>query len=242
MKELPILFSTSMVQAIQEGKKNQTRRTAGLEKVNEDPDNWAFIHMINEVNLNTLIGQYYCVFIHKSGMNLSLKTRCQNGDHIWVREAFYASGYWISEGFTKTGKTKRRFIDNTLLFDKRTYLYEDNKPEKFETSKIFKRGSWFKRTSLFMPKVAARIWLECTGVRCERLMDIREKDAEGEGASEWNSANEIKYLKGSKSNLPKPCGPFKFSFILLWCKINGVESFDLNPWVLIYEFKRIEKP
>lgn len=250
MRQLPILFSTPMVQAILEDKKTMTRRTQGLDKLNilvkqgfdfrydsiedgPDKEGYVYFERLTFTPNEKPTEEYRRV-----------KPKYLVGDHIYVKEEHYANGYWTIDGVTKkSGKPKFKFHDATIEELGEKYQYYDSIPDTVENdrSKLHVFG-WWKRNSLFMPKKAARIWLECTGVRCERLMDITEADAKAEGAAEWNPARDMKYLKGSKSNLPKPCGPFKFSFILLWCKINGVESFDSNPWVFVYSFKRIEKP
>ena len=97
------------------------------------------------------------------------------------------------------------------------------------------------KSSLFMPKKAARIWLEVTGVRCERLHDITEADAIAEGIEKIN-LNEP--FEGYKEYFINGCtmGVLPIdSFHSLWMKINGVESMQSNPLVFIYEFKKIEK-
>jgi hypothetical protein len=46
--------------------------------------------------------------------------------------------------------------------------------------------SWMeRRTAMFMPKWAARYWLEITDVRVQRVQDISEEDAKAEGASKF---------------------------------------------------------
>jgi hypothetical protein len=93
-----------------------------------------------------------------------------------------------------------------------------------------------------MPKDAARIWLLITKIRVERLQDISQDDAIAEGIEQI-------YLKPffrawwkdyiiEQNQLDNP----KWSFYTLWCKINGVESWNDNPWLWVIEFERIEKP
>lgn len=89
MKEIPVLFSTPMVQANLEGRKTNTRRLKGLEKINQDPASY---------NLQTL-------FLHATGRFTFapvdpmhaiteadiIEVKCpygQPGDLLWVREAF----------------------------------------------------------------------------------------------------------------------------------------------------------
>lgn len=225
MRQLPALFSTPMVQAILEDRKIMTRRTRGLERVNKCPHEWTIT--LDTTNKGIL-------FFNKSGFSERMKPQYQVSDHIWIKEEYYASGYWVTTGEkTKTGKPEKMFVDNTLNVIDQTYFYFDNKPDSFRIDRNTVRGSWFKRSSLFMPKKAARIWLECTGVRCERLQDIKEADAIAEGILKGES----KFMNYHTKKFEFING--KYSFYSLWVKINGEDSYYLNPWVFIYEFKRI---
>ena len=205
MRELPILFSTPMVQAIQENRKTMTRRTSGLEKVNENPNDW------NILKYRMIANQEF-LFYPKQGSIDKLtecKPRYQIGDRLWVKETFLIAN------------------TDTLIWQ---YKADTAYPENYK---------W--KSSLFMTKKAARIWLEVTGVRCERLHDITEADAIAEGIEKIN-LNEP--FEGYKEYFINGCtmGVLPIdSFHSLWMKINGVESMQSNPWVFIYEFKKIEK-
>lgn len=92
-----------------------------------------------------------------------------------------------------------------------------------------------------MPKVATKIWLECTGVRCERLLDISKGDAIGEGILERDLAiGTVFKLYAKKETKSWDQSPV-VSYMSLWDMINGEGSYLNNPWVFIYDFKRIEK-
>ncbi len=95
------------------------------------------------------------------------------------------------------------------------------------------------KPSIHMPKAAARIWLEITNVRVERLQDITQDDAVSEGITQIKTE--------------RPATTFQ----KLWQSINGkprtVETdqgtiklppvdWHANPWVWVVEFKRTNKP
>lgn len=96
------------------------------------------------------------------------------------------------------------------------------------------------KPSIHMPRCASRITLEVTGVRVERLQDISEADALAEGVSKLQDASGTnKYtikIGDLHINAPTAAEVFK----LLWWHIYGDESWDVNPWVWIVEFKRVD--
>ena len=77
--------------------------------------------------------------------------------------------------------------------------------------------------AIHMPKELARIWLEITGVRVERLQDISEADCVAEGAS---------------GGMGLMTGAAHFRHI--WESTGG--DWAANPWVWVIDFKRIERP
>jgi hypothetical protein len=85
-----------------------------------------------------------------------------------------------------------------------------------------------------MPKWAARIWLEVTAVRAERLQDISEGDAKAEGVFKEFEMNVANFVHDKKTN-----ESYKFGFKHLWDSLNAKRGYgwDKNPWVFIYEFK-----
>ena len=212
----PILFSTPMVQAIQENRKRQTRRTKGLEKVNENPDDWKFDRYALDVNFNQ-IG----VIFSNDNEEIHIPFKANIGDVLWVRETFYKT---IAEEL------------NGAFFYKAT---------------IDKLGWTFKwKPSIFMPKSACRIFLKVKSIRVERLQDISEEDIKNEGVQLRVDRNgHVLFELGEKfsalffsKNIMSQYEIWKTHWAALWCKINGFESWKLNPFVFVYEFEQIEKP
>ena len=88
--------------------------------------------------------------------------------------------------------------------------------------------------SIHMPIEAARIWLEVTDVRVERLQDITPEQICREGV-------EVEYphvLNGEEK---------RYAFSALWnSTINKSDldccGWDANPYVFVIEFKRCERP
>lgn len=153
MKKKPILFSTTMVAAILEARKTQTRRVCECQKYAGDTE-----EVWRKHGIDALIPKY------------------QIGDLLWVREKFrYAA--WLEDGTELTFE----FADGemkTVKFETRPDFVEKLMPQ-LHLLLFDEQDRW--RPSIFMPRCASRITLEVTGVRCERLQEITEEDAKAEG-------------------------------------------------------------
>lgn len=223
-KERPILFSTEMVKAILAKLKTMTRRAKGLEVINQNPDDWQFEWAD------------FCLdkpwrFTQKSSINdQSLKDRSfhqeaitcpygKTGDILWVRENLFQNGELGLEY-----SANHEPIDESII------------PQVYGPY----GGSYSFRgiPSIHMPKWAARIWLEITDIRVERLQSISNEDAKAEGAPDALKVSDMELLKGLGSwPIPRPFNHYQFGFLSVWCKINGCESWLANPWVWVISFK-----
>ena len=230
----PILFSTEMVQAILEGRKTQTRRILKLQPdFNKAWKNLGFSE--NKFGIKTdleipeidVTGNFLGVSspieidgFKATGMCIpNIPIKIHKGDILWVRETWQ----------TTWNENKNRW--DTIYKADGGYWIDDDGIMKW-------------KPSIYMPKKAARIFLEVTNVRIERLRDISEDDAIAEGVESFNHGYGGSpvgvwykdYIYG-KFNL-KP----NFSFKSLWKKINGEDSWNVNPWVWVYEFKQVHHP
>jgi len=226
-----MLYSTPMVQGLLEDRKNQTRRTKGLEKVNENPDQWIYDgYMIKGDIKKGVDPNLYHVFKDKiTNERIDLPEVYKKDDILWVREKLHQCGELGLEYFNQE------------------VVSEDLIPNDYGPY----GGKYSFRTipSIHMPKWASRIFLKVKSIRVERLVDISEADAINEGV-EFLIIDNIKeyknYTRKSKefsryNDYSYPNSP-QSSFLSLWESINGEESLGLNPWVWVIEFERIEKP
>ena len=96
---------------------------------------------------------------------------------------------------------------------------------------------WVKENGQ-MPRRAARILLEVTEVRIERLLDITPQDAQMEGIeSVWYDEMTDAHLWKDYSGKSNGLAFARMSFFSLWDKIKGTGSAKMNPWVWVIKFK-----
>ncbi|MDY0142627.1 MAG: hypothetical protein RBR97_12115 [Bacteroidales bacterium] len=129
--------------------------------------------------------------------------------------------------------SKPRFKKGDILYVKETHSIIDGKIVYRADAPASTNIKW--KPSLFMKKEYARIFLQVTNVSCERLHDITATDAINEGIDCKGIFYKDYFDDTYFFSIPE------FSFNSLWVKINGQDSFNSNPWVFVYEFKRIEK-
>lgn len=230
MKEIPMLFSTPMVQALLAGRKTVTRRL--VQPMRGRQSEWLTPELINSVPHGEIIKGGWQMHHPKAGQNHAGVDvaydsplgwiECpygQPGDLIWVRETYKIEGS-MSHGESVLGvkyKADGRWIQN------------DSK-EVFE---IFHKSKEGWRPNIFLPKVAARIWLQVTDIRVERLQDITEQDAQAEGMEKIDESIFCWRHYGGKY---AGCSDARTSFQSIWQSINGDESWNSNPWVWVNSF------
>lgn len=232
IKEIPILFSTPMVQAILYGRKTMTRRIVKPQPRKLQPGMIPApiaIHPDDYEWPNR--GSFQCTTVSckKNGPDnwIEENSKWKVGDVLWVRE----SG-WVDNNYMPS-------LNDPHLFWKADY---DNYPE---WQKVLIRDHTDKFPSIHMYKVFSRIWLEVTNIRVERLHDISEEDAKAEGVQRDTILHHVRYKDyyADASGYGHPDVDFPTvstaieSFISLWFKINGEESWNANPWVWVIEFK-----
>lgn len=235
VKERPILFSEDMIRALLQeysmpGYKNQTRRTRGLNRFNDFPEHlkergWEIPEFV-EVKP----GLWLAVCNDEPDDDFNPWVRCpygKAGDRLWVKETFFEV---YNDQFQPTGKycyaaTQQGYVN---------VLDDDG------CIKINKDGSdaspW--KPSIHMPRRAARILLEVTEVRIERLLDITPQDAQMEGIeSVWHDEITDAHLWKDYSGKSNGLAFARMSFFSLWDKIKGTGSAKMNPWVWVIKFR-----
>lgn len=214
MKERPILFSSEMVKAILDGRKTQTRRVIKI----QPPTKYYKISTVLDTTGNReKIGKHfwYCEDMLKPHNVYFSCPYGKVGDLLWVKTRHYKGtdsrgDIIIWDSFTRTIRWQIEGVGDV----------ENCEPELLQT-KRFKFLS-----SRFMPKWAARIWLEITNIRVERLQDISDADAKSEGVIIRNIGE-----------------TYWRAFRELWDSINLKRSFgwEVNPYVWVIEFRKSGK-
>jgi len=216
MKERPILFSGEMVRAILEGRKTQTRRV--VKKIDQKCDGLKFIRK-NEYamiwNKNPEVEKKY---VPKGGLLEIAHIHCpfgQPGDQLWVRET------WAHDD----PDCQNIHCENI------DHIWWKANEIKLVADSFCGSARW--HPSIHMPRWASRILLEVVSIRVERVQEIDMNGIIAEGIHE-------SYVATVESGIINP--PLH-AFRKLWDSINEKRgySWEVNPWVWVVEFKRIDE-
>jgi hypothetical protein len=220
MKERPILFSATMVRALLNGSKTQTRRIVksatpilGL----ATPKEWNARRADPRMQPMSTQSKHHLFWA--DGYVFGLK--CPHGspgDQLWVKETIRLAP--DQEPDDGTGCVRSVYVADG------TPTVADAWP--------WKRP---QLNSIHCPRGLSRIALEITAVRVERLQEISEADIYAEGAitDEWFTWREdVQNIAPPEATIENEHDVFRS----LWESINGAESWAANPWVWVIEFKK----
>jgi len=201
MKERPIIFSTEMVRAILEGRKTQTRRIVKYDVDTTTYDLFYWHPENHNDKTHSAIGIYGW---RKTGLiYYGVCPYGKSGDRLWVRESFVYAGT----------------LDPGYLIYKANY--PDCVPKHLENIPSIDKIKW--KASIFMPRNVARIILEITNIKVQRLQDITEEDAKAEGVF-----------------IHRVYPASRMEFANLWDSIHKkIYRWKDNPWVWVIEFKKL---
>lgn len=242
-----------MVNATFAGRKIKTRRLVKIDDIIKEPYRFRYIGNTNTKEVARPAIKYdnriwYEFQLKNSNQSCWIDT-CPHGDPgdiLWVRETVVASE-------TAGG------VDGVVyLADKKFIPIENTKQaaEKWMDLKHFGKSMYRNVPSIFMPKWACRLWLKVISVRVERLYDISPGDAVDEGIEFWDVDAEsleggelVADFKNYMWKDDEKHADYFFpsyascidSFMSLWKKINGVKSYEANPWVWVIEYSIHQK-
>jgi len=163
---------------------------------------------------------------------------------------------------SRIGKGDLLWVRETWLKDVEGTIYKAD----LEDWQLQRFNSWnYKwKSPRYMPREAARIFLEVKSVRVERVQDITIGDVQAEGIAmdEPPAVHNAKMPEGfdkmskaEKDSLIKTLARHTYmadldyverhinKYAKLWDKLNAKRGypFESSPWVWVYEFMRVEK-
>jgi hypothetical protein len=174
MKEHGILFKPEMIRAIEDGRKTMTRRIVKAPKLHEDYGSpiWDGALIDGEKGKNEYLHLPF-VGLHGDMTYHRVYPKYQPGDRLYCKEAIMP---------VYRGRDMVIAYKNTLWENRDAKIT----PEWFDKHYC----KWI--SPLFMPKAAARLWLEVESVKVERVQEISAEDAKAEGVCPWLGGWDVK--------------------------------------------------
>jgi len=261
-KMRPIIMSAPMILAILKGRKTQTRRLFKPQPDLVDPKDWDE-HLRWAFSETGHGGEGWYFIDSEYPDEGSMFYRCPQGrpgDLLYVKETWQiAGGRWEDADANCTDEIHVIYHADT------TFRKIEVPRDQSWGIAIDKKGIRKKKFSpMHMPKWAARIFLEITDVRVQRLQEITEEDAVAEGAvwidqgrghNNWKNTN-CWFMDTEKAQNPdlggNGLGSARYAYANFWNYLHGgpnwnlkperEQPWELNPLVWTISFKRVKGP
>jgi hypothetical protein len=221
MQERPILFSGEMVKAILENRKTQTRRIIKPQFStvwgSGCPNESTFKLMNGDQRWADAFGAHVDIETPSHHWQWIFCPYGKAGDRLWVRETWADnfSGHVSHAGilYRATAASERSHHG---------YWAKEIAPNKW-VDHYDRPFNW--KPAILMPRGIARITLEITKVRVERLQEISDADTVAEGIASGHAGE---YGRAA--------------FRSAWDQINGKRAlWASNPWVWVVEFRKVKE-
>lgn len=210
-----MLFGAPMVRAILNGSKTQTRR-----KVKGEALAWLQPQMFTPE------------FVADPANHMAPHPA---GSEVWVRETWSTDALGVYPCPDAWYRADFQYDDPTTV----EHVKDCNRNQADCFACDADRNGKFKwRPSLFMPRKYSRITLKILAVRIERLHKISADDAFAEGCTFVRDGCYV-FLGTAMDRAGLGAGSPEMAYASLWDEINGADSWNENPWVWVYDFKRV---
>lgn len=221
MTEIPLLMSAPLVLQTSYRFKTETRRLRNLHRVNDDPDRWLFTGFKTS-------GDTLYAYFGDSNLGDPLIVKCpygMPGDRLWLRE-----NWRVGKGYDGVKPADLPKPGDTGFSIRLWYEADWGSAAPPDAGVL--------RSSIHMPRWVCRYELEVVNVHVERLRDITEDGAQREGVPRgvWpvtHPKGRLRLHEFAESEH----GTYLCGFMYTWVKLNGVESWDLNPWVWVVKYR-----
>jgi len=224
MKERPILFSEQRVRALLVGQQTQTRRIMKTQAFGPGQDHHEGVHAF-DVNANHLHG-------YKLMSMADISQHCpygKPGDILWVRET------WRGPIVPENDLAEYERDPAPFRLPAFCQYRADNNELGHHAQSGPEADQFGWQTAIHMPRWASRINLRITAVRAEKIQDISEDDIMAEGVQTDSHFLNNFFTMNMNAESPKE------AYRKAWQKQYGATSWEVNPWVWVIEFARVER-
>ena len=196
------------------GLQTQHRTPKGLERLNEEPDNY------KKPFYNKVTGLWEFLYAPEQTC-LEVFAPYQVGDRLYLQEPYQIN----LQNFD--------MVNGNYLDDEKWFSLTLTPKE---SAKLRNRKFPYRKTSGMYASLA-RHHFDVTGIRAEQLQDISKEDCIKEGLKPPKRNRNINITHWSESDASELT--LQKDFMFLWNRIYGGGAWERNDWVWVIEFRKV---